>query len=104
MAQQITVRGEGGFVFLMDLPLPPEIKKRIDEGALTVISGRSLEEPPVDQGVEAAKPDVAQGLEEPALYAPKPEWIAYAVQKGVDSEEARTLTKEQLIQRVRKGS
>ncbi|WP_405019556.1 hypothetical protein OHV05_24470 [Kitasatospora sp. NBC_00070] len=94
MTETIHVRGEGGMVIAMDLPLPEEIALRLTKGALTQVNAdgsplhiASTPEP----GIPAA-PDKA-----PPQAAPKAEWIGWAVANGADPEEAEALTKADLI-------
>lgn len=91
MTETIHVRGEGGMVIAMDLPLPEEIALRLTKGALTQVNadGSPLS---VASGPEAPTPDKA-----PPQAAPKAEWIGWAVANGADPEDAEALTKADLI-------
>lgn len=103
MTETIHVRGEGGMVIAMDLPLPEEIALRLTKGALTQVNadGSPLS---VASGPEAlAQPDKATPEvptppdKAPPQAAPKAEWIGWAVANGADPEDAEALTKADLI-------
>lgn len=90
MPQQVHVRGEGGYTFLMDLPLPRHIKARVDKGYLHVVD---------DVGAE-----VEQERKKPAVNDPKSDWVGWAVWKSrhderpVAADDADGMTKQDLIE------
>lgn len=86
MPETIHVRGEGGAVIAMDLPLPEPIADRLAKGLLKRVNEDGS--PYTSQ----APPDKA-----PPQAAPKAEWIGWAVANGADPEDAEALTKADLI-------
>jgi len=83
MAETIHVRGEGGAILTMDLPLPEGIAERSERDA--------------DDASEAP----AAPVDRPAVNAPKAEWIAYVVKGGrLSAEDAANYTKADLIDMV----
>lgn len=78
----VQLRGEGGVVFTYDLPLDPNIQKRLDTGRLRQ----------VDDG-----PAVAAEAGRPVQAAPKADWVAWAVQThGLAADDAEAMTKADL--------
>lgn len=92
MADTIYVRGEGGGVHAMDLPLPDSIAQRMEKGALVRCNKDGSE-----YTGEAAESEPAPPSERPAQSAPKAEWIGWAVVSGADPEDAEAMTKADLI-------
>jgi hypothetical protein len=92
---QIHVQGTGGQVVALDLPLHPDVAKRLERGQLRrVKSDGSLyaeHERPLDA------PDLPD--KRPALSALKPEWVGWAVKNGMAVDEAEALTKPDLIEK-----
>ncbi|MGW9249747.1 hypothetical protein [Streptomyces badius] len=109
MAETIHLRGEGGHIFTMDLPLPEGIAERYERGLLVRVDSDGT---PALPAAPAAGPDVPQGEEQstdltagraprPALNAPKSEWVACVVARGLlSSEDAENYTKADLIDMV----
>lgn len=85
MADSIFVRGEGGAIIEMDLPLPEPIQERLDKGALRRVHNDGS--PYHDD--EPTGP--------PAAGASKALWIGWAVSQGADPEAAEKATKQDLI-------
>lgn len=92
MAETIHVRGEGGGVHAMDLPLPEPIAERMAKGALvrcnpdgSAYSGEPEESVP------------APPTEQPAQSASKGDWVGWAVVCGATPDEAEAMTKADLI-------
>lgn len=54
MGDTVHIRGEGGTVWEMDLPLSPDLQKRLDAGHVTRVNpdGSRFDEPEADQGVD----------------------------------------------------
>ncbi|WP_327376203.1 hypothetical protein OG393_20990 [Streptomyces sp. NBC_01216] len=105
MADTIHVRGEGGAVIAMDLPLPEAIQQRLDRGLIQRVDadGTSLGVP---ASVSAEEPSdradeqqaAAPAADRPALAAPKADWITHVVRRGLlSAEDAANYTKADLI-------
>ncbi len=105
MAETIYVRGEGGGIHAMDLPLPEPIEERLRKGMLVRVQedgspyrgetdedGRPLVPGP---GQQVPAPPLTQ----PAKNAPKDQWVGWAVVCGADAEEADGMTKADLIEK-----
>lgn len=91
--ETVYVRGEGGSVIAMDLPLPEAIADRLTKGQLRRVNADgSLYAPADDDPAAPALPDRA-----PAQAAPKAEWIGWAVANGADPDAVEGLTKADLI-------
>ena len=88
MAETIHVRGEGGAVWEMDLPLPDGVAQRLERGDLARVNedGSPYEEP---------ADEVPDGP--PAKTASKAEWVAYASRWHDNREELEGMTKAELI-------
>ena len=74
-----------------------------DQAAVTYCQRRGYTVEPLDEseslaaeGDQDAEPQ-GDGTDRPKDYAPKPEWVAFAVSRGLDKAEAEAATKEQLI-------
>lgn len=95
MAESIHVRGEGGTIFEMGLPLPAGVQQRLDAGALTRVNpdGSPYAEP--RPGPEGQDP---HAVARPAPTANKPEWVTYAVSQGMSVNDANGHTKNELIE------
>ncbi|MFJ8109985.1 hypothetical protein [Streptomyces sp. NPDC096132] len=110
MAETIHLRGEGGGIHAMDLPLPEPIEERLRKGMLQRVNedGTPYVEAPAEEtegptgvGQVPAPGQQVPGLPltEPAKTANKPEWVGWAVVKGADPEEADGMTKADLIEK-----
>jgi hypothetical protein len=100
MAETIYVRGEGGGIHAMDLPLPEPIQERLTKGMLQRVNEDGtpyIEESP--ESSEDAGKVPAPPLTEPSKTATKPEWVGWAVVKGATPEEADGMTKADLIEK-----
>lgn len=104
MAETIHVRGEGGAVFAMDLPLPEGIAQRYERGLIKRVNpdgspytAAPASETPPDPEKDS---DLTAGRSpRPAVNASKSEWIAYVVGQGLMSaEDAGAYTKADLIE------
>ena len=113
MAETIYVRGEGGAVIAMDLPLPEGIAERYERGLLKRVNpdGSPYQGSPATPAPAAAPatPDDPDGAppapaaagDRPAVNAPKADWIAYVVRVGrLSAEDAANYTKADLIDLV----
>ncbi|RPK85067.1 hypothetical protein [Streptomyces sp. ADI98-10] len=105
MAETIHLRGEGGHIFTMDLPLPEGIGERYERGLLVRVDsdGTPTQPGPAPEApapVPVTEP-VAGGQNRPALNAPKAEWVACVVARGLlSAEDAENYTKADLIDMV----
>jgi hypothetical protein len=125
MAETIHVRGEGGGIHAMDLPLPEAIAERLTKGLLTRVNAdgspyapegpakepageRDAEDAP-DPGSPSGDAGDAGGKTEPtevpapptkvpAKAAPKAEWVGWAVVNGADPEAAEAMSKADLVE------
>lgn len=93
MAETIYVRGEGGAVIAMDLPLPEGIADRLTKGLIRRVNedGTPYVERK-DDGVPALP------TKTPAKNAPKAEWVGWAVAQGAAPEDAEASTKGDLVE------
>ncbi|MFD6874527.1 MULTISPECIES: hypothetical protein [unclassified Streptomyces] len=104
MAETIYLRGEGGGIHAMDLPLHESIADRWARGLLTRVDadGRSFsggldENVPAPEGGDG-EPSAHKAGGKPAPTAVKAEWIAYVVGQGhMSADDAANLTKADLI-------
>jgi hypothetical protein len=94
MAETIHVRGEGGSIIKMDLPLPPAIEHQMRKGHLRRVNpdGSEYTEP---------QPDDVPSLptEQPAATANKTAWVGWAVTRGARPDDAEAMTKRDLIEK-----
>lgn len=89
----VYIRGEGGTVFKMDLPLPEGLQERMDKGYIQQVN----EDGSTYTGDDAIAPPPTEAPKESAR---KPEWVAWAVATGMDPDDAEALTKQDLIERT----
>lgn len=95
MTEQTTihVRGEGGSIFELALPLHEGIADRLAKGAIVRVNADG------SPYTEAADPEVpAPPTEAPAVGAPKATWVAWAVACGAVLDDAEAATKNDLIE------
>jgi hypothetical protein len=92
----VFVRGEGGGVFKLDLPLHETIEDRLLKGYLTRVANAKG-----DAYVEGSDEESVPTLptERPALNAVKKEWVGWAVAQGMLPDDAEAFTKQDLIER-----
>jgi hypothetical protein len=98
MPETIHVKGEGGSVFQMTLPLQPDIAHRLSRGHLRRVNEDGtpwLESAPVTPAEAALVPSLPS--ERPALSASKGDWVGWAVRCGSTPDDAEILTKTDLI-------
>lgn len=93
-ADHVFIRGEGGTVFKLDLPLPESISDRLAKG--TIVRVANADGDPYD-GPAGDVP--APPTEKPAQSALKPDWVAYAITKGMSEADADASTKQDLMDR-----
>lgn len=112
MPETIYVRGEGGGVHAMDLPLPEPIQERLTKGLLQRVNedGTPYTEPSAepDPGGDGPLPGQVPApgqtvpgppLTEPSKNASKADWVGWAVVKGATPEDADGMTKADLIEK-----
>ncbi|MGC5034111.1 hypothetical protein ACPXCS_06220 [Streptomyces sp. DT190] len=108
MAQSIHVRGEGGQIIKMDLPLPEPIQDRLTRGLLRRVNADgspytgNVPEPTPEvhvTGSAAASSALTEGrTPRPAANARKAEWVGWAVGvHGMAPEDADAMTKQDLM-------
>lgn len=116
MAETIYVRGEGGAVIAMDLPLPEAIAERYERGQLQRVNSDGspyapTQAPPepdpgtggdqdADGGDGADEQDAPPAPEagRPPINAPKATWIAHVVRRGLlSADDAANYSKADLI-------
>ena len=111
MAETIYVRGEGGAIIAMDLPLPESIAERYERGLLPRVhpDGSPFVAAPVhtkpadpDDPDDQGGSDLTTGRSpRPPVNASKSEWIAFVVSQGqMSAEDAANYTKADLIDMV----
>lgn len=106
MAETIHVRGEGGAVFTMDLPLPEGIAERYERGLLARVNadGSPYAGAPAGAQDENAAPAEGSALTagrvpRPGVNASKQEWISFVVSQGhLSADDAANYTKADLIE------
>lgn len=90
----VFIRGEGGSIFEMDLPLHETIIDKLRKGAVQRVDA---------DGSPVPVEDVLVGVpglptERPALGAVKAEWVGWAVACGADPDAADGMTKAELVE------
>ncbi|MFJ8154815.1 hypothetical protein [Streptomyces sp. NPDC094468] len=107
MAETIYVRGEGGGIHPMDLPLPEPIEERLRKGMLQRVNEDGslyvvpADEEPTNAGKAPAAGQQVPGLPltQPGKNADKATWVGWAVVQGATAEEADGMTKADLIEK-----
>jgi hypothetical protein len=89
----VLVKGEGGVIWELSLPLHETIADKLRKGYLQRVAADGNVLPPVDDE------DQVPGLpgRRPALNAVKAEWVGWAVTQGMTPDDADALTKAELI-------
>jgi hypothetical protein len=90
--QTIMVRGEGGAVFTLSLPLHEAIEDQLRKGTLVRVN-KAGEVVTADADV----PGLPSRLPDPK--APKAEWVGWAVAQGSTPDDATAMTKADLIEK-----
>lgn len=101
--ETVTVRGEGGDVFPMDIPEEGTLAREVFDdglakGRLTILKDDG--EPVVattDDEVAETEPDEPEDDGPPTHSAAKADWLAWAIAQGADPDEAAAATKAELI-------
>lgn len=83
--------GEGGTVFMLDLPVHETIAERIAKKEIRRVNEDGT------PFVEAEPEAEAAPASAPASSAPKAAWVEWAVSQGADQAEAEAMTKLNLI-------
>lgn len=105
--ETIHVRGEGGSVFAMDLPLPDGIRQRFERGLIQRVNaddspftGAPAPARTVALASASAREEPAAApVDRPSVNQPKADWIAYVVKSGrLSAEDAANYTKADLIE------
>ena len=92
MPESMWVKGEGGSVIKMDLPLPEPIRERLLKGYLQQVD-------------EHGDPVTTTPTPRPAVNAPKAEWVGWAVAEAkrrsqpLTVDQAEAATKQDLIEK-----
>lgn len=94
--ETIHVRGEGGAVLRLGLPLHETIAERMERGHIVRCNpDGTVPWVPVEDAPEA--PGLPTQM--PATGATKPEWVGWAVANGAVPDDAEAMTKTDLIER-----
>lgn len=102
-AEHVFVRGEGGSIFKLDLPLHESIAERLAKGYIVRVANEDGD--PYDPNAESSTPKVPDlPTERPALSALKPEWVGWAVRNGMTPDDAEAATKDDLIEKFGKDT
>jgi len=92
MSDSVYIKGEGGSIIKMDLPLPAVIQQRLSKGYLQHVNADGT---PYKEPVRSR----------PAVGAPKADWVGFAVAESarrgdpLSPDAADALTKQDLIER-----
>jgi hypothetical protein len=92
MPESVWVKGEGGSVIKMDLPLPEPIQERLQKGYLRQVD-------------ENGNPISTTAPARPAVNASKAEWVGWAVHESkrrgdpITPDQAEAATKQDLIEK-----
>lgn len=92
-AETIFLRGEGGGVHELDLPLPEGIAERYSKGLLTRVNADG----------SPYEGDTKAEVERPAKSGSRADWVRWAVSQGADAEEADGMTKADLVEHYGAG-
>lgn len=102
MAETIYLRGEGGGIHAMDLPLPEPIEERLRKGMLARVNEDGSPYIAANEGGTADPGPGGPGtapLAEPSKSASKADWVGWAVVGGASPEDADGMTKADLIEK-----
>lgn len=97
MGNTVHIRGEGGSIFELDVPLHETIEEKLLKGLVQRVNADGS-----IYTASAGKGDVVvPGLptQRPANSAVKAEWVGWAVAQGASVEDAAALTKADLVER-----
>lgn len=97
MTESIHVRGEGGMVIKMDLPLPDHIEHRLKGGHIRRCNEDGSPWRGDDEEI-GALPTKAPGAR-----GSKADWVAWAVAQGATPDEAEGMTRQDLMDRFGGG-
>lgn len=93
MADTILVRGEGGSIFEMSLPLHEAIADKLRRGQITEVDGKGAKVQTPSEGVPGLP------TERPSLKAHKAEWVGWAVAQGMKPDDAEAASKTDLVEK-----
>ncbi|GAA3854238.1 hypothetical protein GCM10023084_05540 [Streptomyces lacrimifluminis] len=100
MAETIYVRGEGGAIIAMDLPLPEAIQERFDRGLIQRVNedGTPYAVAPAPKPKPAKGSVLTEGLvPRPGFRAGKDDWVLWAMAvHALPEADAQAMTKAQL--------
>ena len=92
-AAHVFLRGEGGSVFKLDLPLHETIEDRLLKGYMVRVANAAGDVYLEGDDLIAALPS-----ERPPLNADKKTWVGWAVHEGMLPDDAEAFTKTDLIE------
>lgn len=105
MAETIHVRGEGGAVIALDLPLPESIQERLDKGLLQRVHPDGTPAAPAAPRQAAGSALTGGRVPRPAPNARKVDWVLWAIAvHGLPEETAEAMTKAALADLPDPGS
>lgn len=93
-SETIFVRGEGGSIFELSLPLSESISDGLAKGSIRRVANADGDPYDGDDDLVPSPP-----TEVPAKSAVKSEWVAWAVVQGVSLDDAEAATKQDLVDR-----
>ncbi|MFC8124660.1 hypothetical protein [Streptomyces sp. NPDC057302] len=102
MAETIYVRGEGGAILAMDLPLPEGIEQRVEAGLIRRVNADGSPHTAAGGSTRGESGGSGSALTQgvsprPAKSAPKSEWVAWAAAvHGYSTQDADALSKAAL--------
>ena len=97
MAETIYVRGEGGAIFVMDLPLPEAIADRLDKGQIKRVDSDGSPYSGAGRAAEQGSALTEGSVPRPGARAGKDDWVLWAAAvHGLSTEDAEAMTKAQL--------
>lgn len=101
MAETIYVRGEGGVIFAMDLPLPEAIADRLAKGQIKRVNRDGSPyygaEPVPARAAEQGSSLTEGGVPRPGARASKDDWVLWAMAvHALPETDAQAMTKSQL--------
>lgn len=98
MAETIHVRGEGGAIFAMDLPLPEPIAERFERGQLVRVNADGSPYNGLPTLAAAQGSALTEGLvPRPGARGSKEDWVLWAMAThALPEAEAEAMTKAQL--------
>jgi hypothetical protein len=108
VTETIWLRGEGGALLTVSLPLHFSLQDRLDKGELQRVSrdGSPWLEPPAGEAEPQPEPPAApvedEGPAVPKRTASQADWAAYAISQGMDPAEAHAMKRDDLYKEYRR--